>query len=149
MKFRDDKNEEVDINITPLVDVVFLLLIFFMVSTTFSKESRLRIKLPEASAKAPPPEKNILDIDISAKGLFAVKGPADKEAKALLKEDTADVMRAIKLAAEGRTDLVIVIRADRMTPHGAVIRAMDAAQRLGYVKITFATEQAAPGKASQ
>jgi biopolymer transport protein ExbD len=144
MKFRDDSEEEVQINLTPLIDVVFLLLIFFMVSTTFSKESQLRIKLPEASATAQPQEKKTLDIDISAKGLYAVKGPDDKTAQALLKEDPADLLRAIKLAAGGRADLTIVIRADRMTPHEAVIRAMDASQRLGYTHITFATQQAAP-----
>ncbi len=142
MKFQDRTDEEVQLNLTPLIDVVFLLLIFFMVSTTFSKESQLRIKLPESSATEQLEEtQRILEIEINISGLYAIKGPADTKARQLLRSQAFDLRRAIRLAAGGETDLVVVIRADRKTPHEAVIRAMDASQRLGYTHITFATQQ--------
>lgn len=142
MKFQDRTDEEVQLNLTPLIDVVFLLLIFFMVSTTFSKESQLRIKLPEASATEQLDEtQRILEIEINISGLYAIKGPADTKARQLLRSQAVDLRRAIRLAAGGEPDLVVVIRADRKTPHEAVIRALDASRRLGYTHITFATQQ--------
>jgi biopolymer transport protein ExbD len=142
MRFREHPAEELQIDLTPLIDVVFLLLIFFMVSTTFSKESQLRIKLPE-SAAAPqvPEERKLIEIQISSQEVFAVKGPADKEPRQLLSSRPDDLRRAIRQAGEGQGDLVVIIRADRKTPHEAVIQAMDAARRLGHTHITFATQQ--------
>jgi len=82
MKFSDREEDDVQINLTPLIDVVFLLLIFFMVSTTFSKESELRIKLPESSDDPVEQRENpVLEIEISAEGVYAVKGPGDESAK--------------------------------------------------------------------
>jgi len=142
MRFRDRPAEELQIDLTPLIDVVFLLLIFFMVSTTFSKESQLRIKLPDS---APTPqvteERKLIEIQISSQEVFAVKGPADAEPRQLLSSRPDDLRRAIKLAGEGQGDLIVIIRADRKTPHEAVIRAMDAARRQGHTHITFATQQ--------
>jgi len=143
MKFSDRHDEDTSINMTPLIDVVFLLLIFFMVSTTFSKESQLRIKLPDSSDEPKAEQQaEILEIEISAEGVYAVKGPGDKEARQLLNTSRVTLRRALQTASGGRPDLVTVIRADRRTPHESVIRAMDMARRLGYTHITFATQRA-------
>lgn len=142
MKFKDDNTEELQINLTPLIDVVFLLLIFFMVTTTFSKESQLRIKLPEASTKSKQQtDKDVIEIQISSAGLFSIRGPSDNKAKQLLSSSPRDLRLAIKDAGQGQSDRVVVIRADRNTPHEAVIRAMDASRRQGHTHITFATQQ--------
>ena len=139
MRFNDRDDEELQINLTPLIDVVFLLLIFFMVSTTFSKESQFHIKLPEASNEPAQPQNNLLEIEINSEGDFAVKGPRESAAKRLVNRSTATLTAALKTAAAGDRDLVIVIRADRRTPHEAVVNAMDMSRRLGYLNITFST----------
>ncbi|MDH3637507.1 MAG: biopolymer transporter ExbD [Gammaproteobacteria bacterium] len=144
MKFSDRQEEETHINLTPLIDVVFLLLIFFMVSTTFSKESQLRIRLPESSdQKQTEQETQFLEIEISADGVFAIKGPNDEKARELINTTRDTLRRALAEAAGGDTELVTLIRADRRTPHESVIQAMDMARRLGYTDITFATQQVA------
>jgi len=148
VKFRDSNSEEEpQLNITPLIDVVFLLLIFFMVSTTFSKENQLRIKLPESSEtseQVQPP--SFVEIQISADGQYAVQSSKEATAKPLVNNAEETLMRAIELAAKGNKDLDVAIRADRKTPHESVIRAMDAARRLGLTRITFVTQRAAPNE---
>lgn len=142
MKFSDREEDDVQINLTPLIDVVFLLLIFFMVSTTFSKESELRIQLPESSDEPVEERRNaVLEVEISKEGTYAIKGPNDDSAKQLLGTDRQALYRALAAASGNRSDLVTVIRADRMTPHESVVRAMDIARRLGHTDITFATQQ--------
>lgn len=142
MKFSDRQEEETIINLTPLIDVVFLLLIFFMVSTTFSKESELRIQLPESSEeKSEEQESRIVEIEIDSDGAYAVKGPDDRGAQRLLNNNRETLRRALRTASKGYSDVVTVIRADRKTPHESVIRAMDISRRLGLINITFATQK--------
>ena len=104
MKFSDRQEDDIQINLTPLIDVVFLLLIFFMVSTTFSKESELRIQLPESSDE-PTLEatSEILEIEISSEGAYSIKGPADDTKKALLNTDRKTLHRALVAATGGRS----------------------------------------------
>jgi biopolymer transport protein ExbD len=137
MNLRPQRKEELDVNITPLIDVVFLLLIFFMVSTTFKHESEITINLPEASVKAPAKEDNTIEIAIDEKGNFYV----DK--RQVVNTQLATVKRALnKVAGERKhKDLVIVISADAKTPHQSVVTAMDAAQQLGLVNISIATKR--------
>ncbi len=145
MRFNHRDDEELQINLTPLIDVVFLLLIFFMVSTTFSKESQFHIKLPEASNEPTEPQNNLLEIEINSEGDFAVKGPRERAAKRLVNRKIETLTAALKTAAAGDRDLIVVIRADRRTPHEAVVNAMDMSRRLGYLNITFSTrERSAP-----
>lgn len=142
MKFSDREEDDVQINLTPLIDVVFLLLIFFMVSTTFSKESELRIQLPESSDEPMEQRQSpVLEVEISKEGAYAVKGPGDESAKPLLGSDREALYRALAAASGNQSDMVTVIRADRRTPHESVVRAMDIARRLGHTDITFATQQ--------
>jgi biopolymer transport protein ExbD len=141
MKFSDREEDDVTINLTPLIDVVFLLLIFFMVSTTFSKESELRIQLPESSDEPVERQNLTLEVEISADGIYAVKGPGEDAARQLLGTDRETLYRALASSSGNRTDLVTVIRADRRTAHESVVRAMDILRRLGHTDITFSTQQ--------
>ncbi len=141
MRFTDRSDEDVQINLTPLIDVVFLLVIFFMVSTTFSKESELQIRLPEATAEPPEQQQRTLRIEINQDGVYAVQGPQDEAARRLINTQPETLRQAVKSAAGDATDIVVVIRADRMTPHESVVRAMDVARRLGLLRLTFATQQ--------
>ena len=148
MKFSRSPQEEVTINLTPLIDIVFLLLIFFMVSTTFSKESQLRIRLPDASPDAEVEQRpSRLVVAITASGDYSIRGPNESTGHHLLSRERSVLAQAMAKAkakakvAQGTDDLVVVIRADRKTPHEAVVRAMDVARKLGLVRITFSTQK--------
>jgi len=140
MRFSEEQEEELGINLTPLIDVVFLLLIFFMVSTTFTKESQLSIQLPDAASTPSDKQPAVLLVEVNGAGEFAVKGPDEAQASKLIDTETDTLMRALKQSAGNAEGLVTVIRADRRTPHEAVVRVMDASRRLGYLKITFSTQ---------
>lgn len=146
MKFSRSSQEEVTINLTPLIDIVFLLLIFFMVSTTFSKESQLRIRLPDASPDAEVEQRpSRLVVAITASGDYSIRGPNESTGHHLLSRERSvlaqEMAKAKAKVAQGADDLVVVIRADRKTPHEAVVRAMDVARKLGLVRITFSTQK--------
>jgi len=133
MKFRKQQKEELDVNLTPLIDVVFLLLIFFMVSTTFQRESQISVQLPKA-AKEPvetPVEK--IEIVINAVGEYFVN---DRE---LVKSDANGLIAALNTETAGNRDIPLTIRADSKTPHQAVVTAMDAAAQLGLNRMSIAT----------
>lgn len=135
MNIRPSKKEELDVNITPLIDVVFLLLIFFMVSTTFKHENEITINLPESTSTSPPKEQNIIEIAIDAKGTYFI----DK--RQVVNTDLKTVKRALQKLAGDRKEPVILISADSKTPHQSVIVAMDAARQLGFVNLSIATKQ--------
>jgi biopolymer transport protein ExbD len=134
MQFRQRSREEPEINLIPLIDVLLMALIFLLVTTSFSKEARLRLQLPEA-ASATQIESAGLRIAIDARGQYFINN------KQLL-NTSAETLRAAMLQAAGRNakDPVIVIQADRKTPHEAVVRVMDVARRLGFTHLTFATQ---------
>ena len=142
MKFSRSSQEEVTINLTPLIDIVFLLLIFFMVSTTFSKESQLRIRLPDASPDAEVEQRpSRLVVAITKSGDYSIRGPNESTGHHLLSRERSVLAEAMAKGAQGTDELVVVIRADRNTPHEAVVRVMDVARKLGLVRITFATQK--------
>ncbi len=133
-----DRNSE--INLTPLIDVVFLLLIFFMVTTTFSREAEIRLHLPEAnSASTQEAEPHPLIVQINAIGQFSVQGHHESKPRELLNTRGETLRKVLQSAAGDRTDPMILIRADRLTPHEAVVKTLDAARQLGWYRITFAT----------
>lgn len=141
MKFRRRAKVAQDVNVTPLIDVVFLLLIFFMVSTTFTKETHLKVNLPEADAPPSQSVPNSIDIVITAEGNYSLNGVA------LVNQQIKTVMAGLKqLSAEPRSETVLTITADAKTPHQAVVTAMDAAGRLGFVKINILTQEPAQGE---
>ena len=142
MKFSRSSQEEVTINLTPLIDIVFLLLIFFMVSTTFSKESQLRIRLPDASPDSEVEQRpSLLVVAITKSGDYSIRGPNESTGHHLLSRERSVLAQAMAKGAQGTDELVVVIRADRNTPHEAVVRVMDVARKLGLVRITFATQK--------
>ncbi|MCJ8169119.1 ExbD/TolR family protein [Atopomonas sediminilitoris] len=138
MKFRRRPREEVSINLASLIDVVFILLLFFVVTTTFTRETQLRVDLPEASSAAPAEQTpETLEILISAEGQFALNG------QNLNKHDLSTLMAALQRESKGNAELPVVISADAKTPHQAVITAMDAAGKLGFAKLRISTVEAA------
>lgn len=134
MKFQRRKSSAVDVNITPMIDVVFLLLIFFMVSTTFTKESRLSLELPEASGERVGAKAELLEVTVSPSGRFGINGKylVDREAKTLSSALS-------KAAAEFDTLPPLVIVADGRAPHQSVVTIMDVAGKLGFVQIRIAS----------
>lgn len=135
MKFKRQRFDESAVNLTPLIDVVFLLLIFFMVSTTFTKESRLELELPSAEGEAAVALPQQIEIVINAKGQYQVNQ------QRLLKHDVSSLMKLIGKLSGGDNSLPVVVSADAATPHQAVITAMDAAGRLGFSKLKITTQQ--------
>ncbi len=136
MNFRPRPQEELDVNITPLIDIVFLLLIFFMISTTFKQEFEVGIELPQASSEKRMTEK-VLEITIDSSGVYYLNR------KKLVNNKVASLKRGMQKLSAGDIKLPVVISADAKTPHEAVIRAMDAARQLGFTRLTFATQQIA------
>jgi len=135
MNIGSRQKELLDVNVTPLIDVVFLLLIFFMVSTTFERESQIEIMLPEATASAKVTDEFVMQITIDEEGTYYV----NQQRVINTKLDT--LMKAMKEVAGDRNDPPIILSADAKTPHQSVVTAMDAARRLGFVHLNFATTQ--------
>lgn len=137
MNLRPERSDErVEINLTPLIDVVFLLLIFFMVTTTFDHQARLKVSLPEASAKASLQQMEPLVLSIDAKGNYFVN---DRQ----VINQSLDTLKQAILKSVGENvemkDVSMVLKADAQTPHQAVVRAMDAAAQLGLSRLSIAT----------
>ncbi len=135
MKFRRQSTQEVSVNLTPLIDVVFLLLIFFMVSTTFNKETRLEVNLPEASATAAVQETREIIIEVSHAGVYAIGG------KALPGTSLEVIKGALSRVSNNDTSRPLVISADARAPHEAVVVVMEAAGKLGFSKLSIATQE--------
>jgi len=131
------KEDSVEVNLTPLIDVVFLLLIFFMVSTTFDRHAKLKVALPEASTKATQQQSDPLVLSIDAKGnYFLNERQIVNQQLGTLKQAILKTLSEKNLNIE---DVSLVLRADANTPHQAVVRAMDAASQLGLTKLSIAT----------
>ncbi len=135
MKFQRQPVEEVNVNLTPLIDVVFLLLIFFMVSTTFTRERELTVELPEAVGESVEETTNYIEIEISADGEYAVNS------KRLVNRDSKTLSKALKELANGNMDIPLIITADANTPHQAVMTAMDVSGQLGFTKLRLTAQQ--------
>ncbi|VVN45919.1 hypothetical protein PS662_05845 [Pseudomonas fluorescens] len=140
MKFRRKPRETVDINLASLIDVVFILLLFFVVTTTFTRETQLRVELPEAVSGSPAEDQQVkhLDVAINAEGAFSVND------KVLPKNDLTTLMDALQKESNGDTNLPLSISADGKTQHQSVIIAMDAAGKLGFSHLRMTTVEAAP-----
>jgi biopolymer transport protein ExbD len=137
VNIRPRDKDDLDLNITPLIDVVFLLLIFFMVSTTFERESEIEITLPQATLDAAPSDEFVMQITIDKEGNYFINGQRVVNTKL----DT--LKKAMQEVAGERKDPPIVLSADAQTPHQAVITVMDASRQLGFVHINFATTRSA------
>ena len=138
MKFPRKAREPVDINLAPLIDVVFILLLFFVVTTTFTRETQLKIDLPEAVSGTPPEAevKAALEILVGADGSFALNG------KSLSSNNLSALMEALRLESAGDQSLPVMLSADAKAPHQAVVTAMDAASKLGFSQLRITTIEA-------
>ena len=135
MRFAKRERRDVEINITPLIDVVFLLLIFMLVSTTFTKETQLTIDLPEASGEPRAVQDAQIEISVTKDGAYAVNEVP------LADSDLATLRRALQEVSGGDSTRPMIITADYKTPHQAVVTAMDAAGQLGFVHLSITTRQ--------
>lgn len=133
MKFARRQRTDVEVNLTPLIDVVFLLLIFFMVSTTFSKDTRISIDLPEASADAAQISTEKIEITISRDGSYSMNGVS------LVNNKIETIKSAIQKVSKGDSTVPLIVTADAATPHQSVVTAMDAAGQLGFVHLSITT----------
>ena len=134
MNLQTRSREEPEINLTSLIDVVLLLLVFFMVSTSFVREAEISLRLPEASSDAQPrDEVESLEISVTQTGSYLVN------TRPLVNSESVTLRKAIvKLVGEQR-DMPVIIRADAQATHQAVVTAMDVAGRLGFVEVSIAT----------
>tara|TARA_B100000959_G_scaffold176145_1_gene184381 strand:+ start:1605 stop:2048 length:444 start_codon:yes stop_codon:yes gene_type:complete len=135
LKFKRTAREELAINITPLIDVVFLLLIFFMVTTTFSRETRLLANLPQADAELTESQPTQLEIVVAREGTYAING------RALVNGRIETLMRGLELESGGDLNLPILLIADAEASHQSVVTAMDAIGQSGFTRLSIATQR--------
>jgi biopolymer transport protein ExbD len=135
LNLRRSRSEEPDVNLTPLIDVVFILLLFFMVSTTFQRESEINIELPEASAEPVEEREEMLELVIDAEGHYFI------DEQQVVNTELETLKQAIQKFLGERSEIPVVIRADRLTPYESVVRAMDATAQLGLLQMSLATSQ--------
>lgn len=135
MKLHNTKKKDITVNITPLIDVVFLLLIFFMVSTSFTRETQIEIELPKASGKQLDIAPDVVEISIDAEGNFYVNK------KPLINSQIETLRKAILKLSEGDTSLPLIISADAKAPYQSVVVAMDAAGQEGFSNLQMATRR--------
>ncbi|MFA5630793.1 MAG: biopolymer transporter ExbD [Porticoccaceae bacterium] len=136
MSRRRRKRRDEGVNLTPLIDVVFLLLIFFMVSMSFSRETRLAVALPQAQGGAPEDEPvEPIRLGVDRAGRYAIAG------QQLAASDVTALMAALQQAAGGDSSRPVIVAADGDAPHRAVVKVMDAATRLGFSRLRLAVEQ--------
>ena len=135
MNIRPRRRRSTSIDITPLIDVVFILLIFFMVSTTFERKTQILLELPEAAGEQAEANPSDLDITIDRRGVFYVKKLE------VINTEIGTLKSAIAKVVGDRRDMNVIITADAMTPHQSVMTVMDAASQMGLVHMTFTAQQ--------
>jgi biopolymer transport protein ExbD len=135
VKFKRRIQDELQINLTPLIDVVFLLLIFFMVSTTFTRETRLAVNLPEADGEPAQENSQQIEISVSRTGAYAIAG------RNLVDSELNTLMRALEEVTLGNRDVALVLIADAEATHQSVVRAMDAIGQSGFSSLSIATRR--------
>jgi len=135
LKFQRHQTDEINVNLTPLIDVVFLLLIFFMVSTTFTRETQLEVDLPQADNSAEVTQQRPLEVVITSAGEFRVNG------EGLVNSQARTLRMALAKAAGDNYSQPLTISADAQTPHQAVVTAMDVAGGLGFTKLSITTRE--------
>ena len=132
MNFRQLRRPEVSINLTPLIDVVFLLLIFFMVSTSFSELTQLVVDLPEAEGTPASADSTVLLV-VDVQGNMTLDGEP-------VPSDAGGLSAALRQRLSGNTDIPVTLSADAMTPHRYVVTAIEVAAQLNITRLTIATE---------
>jgi biopolymer transport protein ExbD len=137
MHFTHGSKEEPEINLIPFIDVLLVVLIFLMLSTTYSKFTEMQLRLPVADVEAQRDYPKEVIVGVSADGRYSIN-------KTVLPERSVEaVTEALGAAANGGKDSIVIISADASTAHQSVITVMEAARRAGLMQITFATQSAA------
>ena len=135
LKFRRSReDEDVSINLTPLIDVVFLLLIFFMVTTTFTQESQLEVELPQIQSEQGVVDDQRVDVVIDAGGNIEING------EMLINTQSDTLRRALDTVLDAGSDQVVVITTDRATPSQSLLNVMDVVGQLGHSRIAFSAQ---------
>lgn len=135
MKFKRKIREDLNINITPLIDVVFLLLIFFMVTTTFTRETRLLVNLPEADAQPSEALPETIEILVSRNGTYSING------RGLVNTELATLMQGLQQVAGDDRSIPVLLIADAESTHQSVVTAMDGIGQLGFSRLSIATQR--------
>jgi biopolymer transport protein ExbD len=133
--FHNRRKQEVSVNLTPLIDVVFLLLIFFMVSTSFNRETQIKLELPQATGEPLETENQIIEISVDSDGRYFVN------AKPLVNKQLDTLVKAIGIIGGGNKSLPVIISADAAAPYQSVVSAMEASRQSGYFNFTMATRK--------
>ena len=127
--------EELSINITPLIDVVFLLLIFFMITTTFNRENRLQLTLPKTQVELMKSQPAQIEIVVAKDGKYTVNG------RGLLDRRTETLRQVLELESQGDLNIPILLIADAEATHQSVITVMDAVGQSGFFRLNIATQR--------
>lgn len=135
MNFRPGDRDEPELNLIPFIDVLLVVLIFLMLTTTYSKFTELQVNLPVADAEQQRPNPKEIIVAVSSDGRYAI----NKEV--LEGAGVATLTNALARAAQDSREVVVIISADAAAAHQSVINVMDAARRAGLVQVTFATQQ--------
>lgn len=135
MKFQRRIREELTINLTPLIDVVFLLLIFFMVTTTFTRETRLAVNLPQADGEPITEIPNQIEILVSQGGVYSING------RQLVNSRLETLMTGLEEITQGDRNVSLLLIADAEATHQSVVTAMDAIGQSGFSRLSIATRQ--------
>jgi len=136
MRFARTRKEDPEINLIPMIDVLLVIIIFLMLTTTYSRFAELKINLPSADAEKKLERSNEINVVIGANGQYLL------QRKPLQFRDVGGLAEELRRAGAGMKDAIIVINADNNATHQSVIRVMDAARQAGYGQVVFAVEQA-------
>ncbi|NOT65185.1 MAG: biopolymer transporter ExbD [Methylotenera sp.] len=131
---RGKRHEDLEMNLVPLIDVLLVIIIFLVVSATFSRTSELQINLPTAEANAPQEKPLTIEVGIDANGKYTINN------KGLADTSVTGISAALQAAANGGKEPTVIINADAKTTHQSVIDVMEASRTAGYTHITFATQ---------
>jgi len=135
MRFARTQKEDPEINLIPMIDVLLVIIIFLMLTTTYSRFAELKIKLPSADAERKPERANEINVVISANGQYVL------QRKPVQFRDVASLAEELRRAGTGMKDAIVVVNADNNANYQSVIRVMDAARQAGYGQVVFAVEQ--------
>ena len=141
MNFRPRTKDEPEINLIPFIDVLLVIVIFLMLTTTYSKFTELQLTLPVADSEQQRDRPKEVIVSVSSDGRYAVNktGVDGKTVEAMV--------QALRAEASAGRDSVVIISADAMSPHQSVVTVMEAARRVGLTQITFATQSSASARA--
>ncbi len=135
MRFARTQKEDPEINLIPMIDVLLVIIIFLMLTTTYSRFAELKINLPSADAERKPERANEINVVISANGQYVL------QRRLVQFRDVASLAEELRRAGTGMKDAIVVVNADNNANYQSVIRVMDAARQAGYGQVVFAVEQ--------